>query len=62
MVLAVLVLGEDITLSKISGGTLILFSLILLTRAEKRAEVGRELEEEKEKEELEKSADRALHK
>ena len=44
VVLAVLVLGEDITLTKISGGTLILFSLILLTRAEK----GRELEEAKE--------------
>lgn len=48
VVLAVLVLGEDTTLTKISGGILILFSLVLLTKAEKRAEEGRELEAEKE--------------
>jgi len=48
VVLAVIVLGEDITAAKISGGTLILFSLILLTRTEKRAGIGRELEVEKE--------------
>lgn len=43
VVLAVFVLGEEITLTKISGGALILFSLILLTRGEKRAEVRQEI-------------------
>jgi len=43
VVLAVLVLGEGITLTKIIGGTMILFSLVLLTRAEKRAEVGQDI-------------------
>lgn len=39
VVLAVFVLGEDITLAKVTGGALILFSLILLARGEKRAGV-----------------------
>jgi drug/metabolite transporter (DMT)-like permease len=45
VVLAVLVLGEEITLTKVSGGALILFSLILLTKTEQGAGMGQGIPE-----------------